>query len=1103
MALKRFFLYLFTILLISASGIMADDHGNTWDNATSINLATYVNGEIDPANDTDFFKVTLSENNYYIIQGILEGYTLSDSRIWLYDTDGTTQLAYNDNFQGSSAPRIDFVPDSSGTYYFKTSSYAYSLIGTYAVYVANIPDYHSDNWQDATAIERNLSYTGTINNVSDVDFFRVELRSGRDYEISTTLDTIANTQLWLYDIDGTTQLAYNDDDPSGGNASKITYSCTTTGYYYLKVSNLSNETGGYFIEAIENALPFVDVSTSVGITALYDPDFQDGSASWGDYDNDGWIDIYMGSYASGKGVYLFKNNNGSSFTQPFTGTSGNFAMWWAGLFIDYDNDGDQDLYTAIASGQLARNNSGSSYTSVTGLLETFTWQSECSAWADFDNDGWLDFYRSGWESGPTGPYYPDAIFMSNSGASFNISWWQSTESEREPGRGVTICDFDEDNDQDIYVSNYRLRPNFLWINDGTGSFTEQASTYGVEGDDEGVGVYSWGHTIGSAWGDLDNDGHFDLVAGNFSHNWTAGGIYYQDGVTFYRNTGPVGSWYFSKEIEFDYPGSTFWEESYSSVALADFDNDGDLDWFISTSYSGDYVGLFRNDGDWNFTEVSDEYGLGFAATRTNYQTAWADYDNDGDMDIFTDRRLFNNPLDNGFHWLMIKLVGDGENVNRDAIGTQIRINTNIFGQTTTLTRQRESATGWTNQNDPRIHFGLGDNPGPVDLEITWPDGTTQIVADVSADQLVTIEYPPASKVLEWKMDQASGSTVTDTAGSNNGAAAGAPLWTKGVIDNCLQFDGIDDEVLNLAATGLPTNANDHWSINMYLYMDTDPNRWTPLGGFGIPSGDVWDTDGERQLVRNLDIWFFGGSANTNLGSNEQFDIGNWQMITITYDGSKMKIYKNGIEKAYRDNPPFINAANQVALAWKGRASFGEQRFNGKIDEFTIWNDALNQDQLDYLIRELDAEYNNNMLEFDYELVGENEISVSEKDYIYKLKVKNVGIKDINDVTFECSSAGGLTLINKKAFFSSIPSSLQMASDDVFIVRSDSLPDLSNLEWQIAERLEGDINSDGQVDLTDVSGLFDCWLDLNSDPEIDLYNDGIIDLKDFSIIAERI
>jgi hypothetical protein len=188
----------------------------------------------------------------------------------------------------------------------------------------------------------------------------------------------------------------------------------------------------------------------------------------------------------------------------------------------------------------------------------------------------------------------------------------------------------------------------------------------------------------------------------------------------------------------------FYQESYASPAAGDFDNDGDVDLFFTTVYGVASFGrkntpiLYRNDGAFVFADATAAAGL--AELGPTYQSAWADADNDGDLDLVTAGKLFLNQGTGG-HWLKVRLSGDGQAVNAAAIGAQVRIR--LPNQT--LTRQVEAGTGEGNQNDLVLHFGLGQHAGPVDLQILWPDSTLQSVRRVRTDRLIPIRYPGRSK----------------------------------------------------------------------------------------------------------------------------------------------------------------------------------------------------------------------------------------------------------------------------------------------------------------------------------------------------------------------
>ncbi len=573
---------------------------------------------------------------------------------------------------------------------------------------------------------------------------------------------------------------------------------TETGYAWLGVDDFK------FADPITNLGKFEDVSDEVGLTTMYDPAHVDNAIAWGDYNNDGWPDMYLGTYDAGKGVYLFKNNGGVNFENA---NIPNVAMWWPGVFIDYDNDGDQDIYSAAAGGHLVRNNGNSSFTHM-DISDPFPTQSECSVWADFNSDGRIEYYRTGWETAPSGPYFHDSRWQWNKSTShFDLKWGQES-SPPKAGRGVTCADFDEDGDQDIYVSNYRIADNYLWINDGNGNFTDKAAEYNVDNDHNGgSSTYPGGHTIGSCFGDLDNDGHLDLLVGNFAHATAS-----QDRPMFYRNRGPSGNWYFEdKSSSVGLP----YVESHASPALADFDNDGDLDFFITAVagyYSGQRCTLMRNDGNWNFTDVSVEYDMYITTPESNFQAGWADYDNDGDLDIMTGKKLYRNNITNENHWIKIKMIGDGANINRDAIGAIVRI---PFGSQI-LTRQVESAMGWGNQNDKTLHFGLGTNSGMATIVTTWPDSRVQTnLFDV--DRTVTITYNIQSSEM---------SVLGNGYGIPNGDTT--PSVTDGTDFGVVGIDTFARKTYNIVNSG-----NINLTISDILISDTSAFQVTTY-----PSGSI-------------------------------------------------------------------------------------------------------------------------------------------------------------------------------------------------------------------------------------------------------------------------
>ena len=471
-------------------------------------------------------------------------------------------------------------------------------------------------------------------------------------------------------------------------------------------------------------------------TASLAPGFPNGRAAWGDYDNDGDVDVVVNGE-------LWENSTGTGFAQVL-GSLGSCV--WA----DGDNDGLLDLFDY--ENRILYHNEGTttpSFAFVSAQPLPIA-VGQAASWADFNNDGEVDLYVGGhgiWDT--VSAYY--------AGTSNPVP---ATYTNPNPGtvRSVISCDFDRDGDQDILLADHLMQASVLYLNDGSGHFTDVASARGVAGNADEPAGWADGHTIGSAWGDLDNDGYFDLFVGSFSHSSP-----YSGRSRFLKNLGPAGGYVFEDKSA---SAGLAWQESYATPALGDYDNDGDLDLFLTTAYAGDHPVLYRNDGNWTFTDVTAAEGL--AGLGSTHQAAWADIDNDGDLDLSTDGKIFvNNESDTGAnHWLKVKLAGDGSTVNAAAIGAEVRID---LGGGTILTRQIEGGTGEGNQNDLVLHFGLGSETGPVDLDITF-GGQSFRVAGVGVDQIAACSLPDGAA--------SDGTTLfhLETGVSGNGTVSPSNGW---------------------------------------------------------------------------------------------------------------------------------------------------------------------------------------------------------------------------------------------------------------------------------------------------------------------------------------
>ena len=457
------------------------------------------------------------------------------------------------------------------------------------------------------------------------------------------------------------------------------------------------------VNAQDPAVVFKDVSDDLGLQ------LGGGAGCWADFDNDGWVDVCAGA--------VWKNNQGKSFSRFGEITPG------SAIAADFDNDGFVDLFS-WSSLKLFRNNGGKELVDFP-LPELPRLGSRGAVWADFNNDGFTDLYVGGYE----GSQRSLLVLINEGGKAFRV--------ERSDGnlatRGVTACDFDQDGDVDVYVSNYRLQPNLLWLNDGKAGFKEVAAEYGVIATKPGFGG---GHSIGASWGDFNNDGLIDLFAGNFAHVDGRGD---QPKSRFLKNLGE------REGFKFEDLGTcgVHYQESYASPSVADYDNDGNLDLFFTTVYGVASFGrknnsvLFRNDGKFAVQDVTAAVQLG--GLPPTYQAAWADFDNDGDLDLASAGKLFQNQ-GTPHAWLKVRLIGDGKAVNRSAIGAQVRV---MVGDKT-VTRQVEAATGEGNQSEMTLHFGLGDHTGPVSMEVFWPTGVKQLIRDVKTNRLLTVELNASS-----------------------------------------------------------------------------------------------------------------------------------------------------------------------------------------------------------------------------------------------------------------------------------------------------------------------------------------------------------------------
>src|SRR5947209_8710625 len=523
---------------------------------------------------------------------------------------------------------------------------------------------------------------------------------------------------------------------------------------------------------------FVDVAAMAGLTAPiiygnaeskdYILEATGCGCAFFDYDNDGWMDVFILSGTKVEGAppgatnRLYKNNRDGTFTDVTEKSGLRNAGWASGVCVgDYNNDGFEDLFiTYFGQNQLYRNNGDGTFTDVTkeaGLLnESPRWGAGCT-FVDYNRDGHLDLFVSNYlqfdfkhvpkpgansncnwkgvpvECGPRGlpPGY-HSLYRNNGDGTFTDVSRQAGISELRESYGMTAvtADFNEDGWPDIYVA-CDSTPSLLLMNTGKNTFNEEGVLRGVALSDDGMEQAGMGIGIG----DYDLDGHLDIFKTHFAED--TNGLYHNDGTGNFEDVtrkAKIG-------VETHY---ICW-----GAGMVDLDNDGLPDLFMTAGNVYPQIEktlpqyaknnpriVFRNLGNGAFEELIEEAGPGIAAAHCSRGCAFGDFDNDGDVDILIVNlseppSLLRNDMRGNHHWLKVKLIGTKS--NRSAIGARVvaRYGRKIQAQ------EVLSQSSFYSSNDPRLHFGLGSAISAA-LEIQWPSGTRESYSSVACDQFVTI-----------------------------------------------------------------------------------------------------------------------------------------------------------------------------------------------------------------------------------------------------------------------------------------------------------------------------------------------------------------------------
>jgi enediyne biosynthesis protein E4 len=482
-----------------------------------------------------------------------------------------------------------------------------------------------------------------------------------------------------------------------------------------------------------------------------------GGAAFLDYDQDGFIDIYVCSGTWNAelnpgekpkkmpGNHLYRNLGDGTF-EDVTKKAAVGGPWYSmGVTVgDYNNDGYPDIFLSnYGSNVLLKNTGKGSFTDVTRRAGLAGGElcSVGAVWLDYDNDSYLDLYVGNYLNfDPNYKYYyapdgfpppmaydsePDKLYHNKGDGTFeDVTEAMGIVDPDGRAMGVGAVDYDDDGFVDIYVANDHSL-NYLWHNEGGRKFTDVGTMSGTAFSQAGEATVS----MAVDFADFNGDSLMDLFVSDDSYC----SLYENMGNGVFRDiANPSGI--SSQSAQF-----VGWSSSF-----VDFDHDGDMDIFKTNGALKHLYGqedqMFENTGDGKFKDISTDLGAYFQEENVGRGACLGDYDNDGDIDIYIVNlnglcKFLRNNKGNQNNWLILKLIGTTS--NRDGIGARVKITAGGKVQTA----QKKSTTGYLSQNDPRIHFGLAKTESVEKVEIRWPSGKVQVLENIKANQILDVKEP--------------------------------------------------------------------------------------------------------------------------------------------------------------------------------------------------------------------------------------------------------------------------------------------------------------------------------------------------------------------------
>ena len=489
--------------------------------------------------------------------------------------------------------------------------------------------------------------------------------------------------------------------------------------------------------------------------------------AWLDYDGDGDWDLYLVNCQGTAEItnVLYENSGDGTFTLIEKTGAEDDGEGMSVSVADFNNDGFPDLFlTNYGNFKLLKNNGDRSFTDIT--LTAFPegindWWYGGSTWGDYDLDGDLDLYVAGYVDFSRRPHYtnlrfpmdfgglPNTLYRNNGDETFtNVTKRSGTlDDASRKSMQVLFHDFNEDGYPDIFVAN-DTDANGLYLNRGDGTFKVFSGPSGLSTTDGSMGI---------ALGDVNLDGLTDLVYSNFAVEVNIVALLVDNKSS---NDGKLRNAVFVHDFESPMLHKLSWPNVSWGPGLFDLDNDGDLDLFFSNGHLNSVSGdnrqsnlLFKNDGRGHFDDISESSGVVATGKRIHRAAIFADYDNDGKVDIYVTVNgqqvedgtgntvydenqgrgiLYHNESKTDNNWIKIRL--EGTKSNRDGFGASVTVQANNMVQKQALV----SGQGYFSANAKELYFGLGENKIMETLTVNWPNSTTQTYENIPANQTVYI-----------------------------------------------------------------------------------------------------------------------------------------------------------------------------------------------------------------------------------------------------------------------------------------------------------------------------------------------------------------------------